>query len=323
MRNLPTWVLFVLIALVATPAAATVVPETKCAAAKIGAAAKSGDGKAGCTVKAALGSVATDPTCLVKADLRLERSFLTAEGKGGCAATGNAWYVGGILDGITTFAEDRLGDDGSSASLKCAAARRKAAGKLFSAALGCHSKGVLKGSTTQEINVCIFGALGKFSDAFARPAAAGGCATLADEVETANSVIAIANAVVAGVSESPAVPSPTPTPTPTPGSASFASDVQPIFTARCSGCHGSVGPSEDLDLTSGHAWANLVNVASSECTSTKLVEPSSAATSYLVKKIEGSGSCLSGSRMPLGGPYLSSTQIQAIRAWIDQGALDD
>ena len=86
---------------------------------------------------------------------------------------------------------------------------------------------------------------------------------------------------------------------------------------------GGVGPSEDLDLTSGHAWANLVNVASSECTSTKLVEPSSAATSYLVKKIEGSGSCLSGSRMPLGGPYLSSTQIQAIRAWIDQGALDD
>ena len=132
-------------------------------------------------------------------------------------------------------------------------------------------------------------------------------------------MIAIANAVVTGVSESPAVP----TPTPTPGSASFASDVQPIFTARCSGCHGSVGPSEDLDLTSGHAWANLVNVASSECTSTKLVEPSSAATSYLVKKIEGSGSCLSGGRMPLGGPYLSSTQIQAIRAWIDQGALDD
>ena len=50
---------------------------------------------------------------------------------------------------------------------------------------------------------------------------------------------------------------------------------------------------------------------------------STGLAAYLVKKIEGSGSCLSGSRMPLGGPYLSSTQIQAIRAWIDQGALND
>ena len=74
---------------------------------------------------------------------------------------------------------------------------------------------------------------------------------------------------------------------------------------------------------SGSARANLLNVASTECGSTKLVAPANADGSYLVHKLEGTGPCFVGSRMPLGGPFLSSTEIGKIRSWIAQGALDN
>jgi len=65
-----------------------------------------------------------------------------------------------------------------------------------------------------------------------------------------------------------------------------------------------------------------VNVNSAECAGTRLVAPSSAATSYLVHKIEGQGPCFVGSRMPLGGTPLSPAQVKTIRDWIEQGAAD-
>ncbi len=103
---------------------------------------------------------------------------------------------------------------------------------------------------------------------------------------------------------------------------SFAADIQEIFDRRgCTGssCHGAA-LSAGLDLRSGSAYANLVNVNSSE-TGTPRVAPGDAQNSYLVIKIEGRQT--SGAQMPLVGPPLDSIDIQNIRNWIDQGAADN
>jgi hypothetical protein len=44
--------------------------------------------------------------------------------------------------------------------------------------------------------------------------------------------------------------------------------------------------------------------------------------SYIIHKLE-ERSTISGVRMPLGGPYLTSGQILVIRRWIELGAPND
>lgn len=100
---------------------------------------------------------------------------------------------------------------------------------------------------------------------------------------------------------------------------SFASDIQPIFNNTCvsSGCHNSTA-SAGLNLSQGSAYANLVNVASSQDPGRKRVLPSNAANSYIVVKIEGRQSV--GTQMPQGRGALSADQIQNIKNWIAKGA---
>ena len=50
--------------------------------------------------------------------------------------------------------------------------------------------------------------------------------------------------------------------------------------------------------------------------------PGDPDNSYLVHKIEGVAS-ISGQRMPLGGPFLTQSDIDLVRAWIAQGALNN
>ena len=101
----------------------------------------------------------------------------------------------------------------------------------------------------------------------------------------------------------------------------FAAQVQPIFTANCTdmGCHAGMRPAETLSLESGKAFAELVNVASSQCGSRTLVKPGAPASSYLMDKLLGANLCM-GSQMPKVGMSLPSTQIDTIRNWICQGA---
>ena len=95
-------------------------------------------------------------------------------------------------------------------------------------------------------------------------------------------------------------------------------DVQiQVFTGSCalSGCHnGSTFP----DLRSGQTFSTTVNQSSNQ-SSLLLVEPFDPDDSYLLRKIEGTGA---GSRMPIGGS-LSNSQIQLVRDWISEGALED
>jgi hypothetical protein len=99
-------------------------------------------------------------------------------------------------------------------------------------------------------------------------------------------------------------------------SAPAYSEIQAIFDSRCVGCHGSSG---GLTLTSSVSYNNLVNVPSNQMPSLDRVEPGDPDNSYLVWKIEGRTG-ITGSRMPLGGPFLSQETIDLIRSWISAGA---
>ena len=93
-------------------------------------------------------------------------------------------------------------------------------------------------------------------------------------------------------------------------SISYASDVQPIFNGSCTGCHGSSG---GVNLSS---YAQLLSSSGNDY-GDQLVVPGNAAASGLVDKLEPNPT--HGSRMPIGGA-LSSSEIQTISAWINQGA---
>ena len=95
-------------------------------------------------------------------------------------------------------------------------------------------------------------------------------------------------------------------------------DVQSqVFNGSCaaSGCHnGSTFP----DLRAGTAFSATVNVASNQ-SGLLLVAPFDADNSYLIRKVEGTGA---GSPMPIGGS-LTAAQVQLLRDWINEGALED
>jgi hypothetical protein len=97
-----------------------------------------------------------------------------------------------------------------------------------------------------------------------------------------------------------------------------------IFTPKCSGCHTGLGSSLPgvQNLTAGNTFASIVGVASIEQPALKRVAPGDPDHSYLVQKIEGAAG-ISGQRMPLGGPFLAQSEIDQVRAWIAQGALNN
>jgi hypothetical protein len=98
-----------------------------------------------------------------------------------------------------------------------------------------------------------------------------------------------------------------------------------VFTPRCSGCHSGGGANlpSSMNLSSAaNSYAALVAVASSQQNTVMRVAVNSAATSYLVQKIEGAGT-ISGSRMPAGGPFLDQTTIDTVKSWINAGALNN
>ncbi len=97
-----------------------------------------------------------------------------------------------------------------------------------------------------------------------------------------------------------------------------------VFTPICSGCHnGSNPPGGALpgsqNLTAGNSFAALVGVASIEQPALRRVKAGDADNSYLIRKLEGLAG-ISGSQMPLGGPFLDQATIDQIKSWIASGA---
>lgn len=111
------------------------------------------------------------------------------------------------------------------------------------------------------------------------------------------------------------------------GTVSFAVSVQPIFTASCalSGCHAGLTPQLGQNLSQGQAFSNIVNVPAVEVPGLMRVRPNLPDSSYLVHKIQGTQGTVggSGARMPLTGCCLDQAQIDIIRTWISQGAVNN
>lgn len=104
-------------------------------------------------------------------------------------------------------------------------------------------------------------------------------------------------------------------------SVSFAADVQPIFTASCAGngCHRGVMPQAGLNLSTGNAYLELVNVAASQCNDGRMrVLPGQPSSSYLIDKMMNVDIC-SGTKMPKLG-VLGAGSIATVSNWICAGA---
>ncbi|HEV7215333.1 MAG TPA: hypothetical protein VGP33_09435, partial [Chloroflexota bacterium] len=106
-----------------------------------------------------------------------------------------------------------------------------------------------------------------------------------------------------------------PTVTPVGAKVSFAA-VQVILTGNCAGCHP---PNQGMDLTTGHVYANIVNIQSNEVPSLLRIKPGDATNSYLYQKVTLTRPKV-GVRMPKDGQPLTADEITTLRVWIEQGA---
>ncbi len=102
---------------------------------------------------------------------------------------------------------------------------------------------------------------------------------------------------------------------------SYTAQIQPIFTANCAlaGCHLGTGAKAGLDLDEENSFNGLVNVPSVQVDMLRVV-PGNADSSYLVRKLEGSPG-IRGVQMPKARPPLAQSEIDLVRAWINQGAV--
>src|SRR5262249_60108250 len=115
---------------------------------------------------------------------------------------------------------------------------------------------------------------------------------------------------------------------PPPATVQFSTNIQPLFTRSCatsSACHSGPVPAQNLNLTAGQAYGNIVGVPATEVRQ-QLVAPGNPGRSYLLTKVEG-GPGLVQSQMPIGCPGVpqqgvcfTNDQITALQTWISQCA---
>jgi len=91
---------------------------------------------------------------------------------------------------------------------------------------------------------------------------------------------------------------------------SYSSTIQPIFTTKCTNCHGTSG---GLTLTS---YSGLMNGGNSG----DVVISGNGSESRLIQKLRGTAL---GSQMPASGCCLEEATINFIERWIDEGAMDN
>jgi mono/diheme cytochrome c family protein len=134
--------------------------------------------------------------------------------------------------------------------------------------------------------------------------------------------IALSASLIAAACGSDSASTPS-SPTTTPTGPSFSVQIQQqILTPACVPCHTDEGrtPSSGLNLKSGTAYSQLVNVASVGKVGAVRVIPGNPSGSYMVQKLEGAADIV-GLRMPRNGPpYLTDAQVALIRQWIQNGA---
>ena len=112
------------------------------------------------------------------------------------------------------------------------------------------------------------------------------------------------------------------TPPPVASGPTFSDIQASVFTPSCatSTCHAGGAPAAGLNLDAANSYTMLVGIQSGQDPAFVRVLAGSPDNSYLVQKLEGSAS--GGGIMPPGGA-LSQTNIDMIRQWISDGAIDD
>ncbi len=107
----------------------------------------------------------------------------------------------------------------------------------------------------------------------------------------------------------------------------FTNVYTSIFAPKCfPGCHNPGNHYGGLVLdTQPNAYANTVNVLSTEVATMNRITPSDPANSYLQHKVDGTQGSVGGfgGQMPLIGGPLSVAERDLIRAWINAGAPND
>ena len=122
-----------------------------------------------------------------------------------------------------------------------------------------------------------------------------------------------------------AVAPPPPPPPPPPPAAAFGpnfSEIQSaVFTPTCAtaGCHSGAGSPQGLNLSAASSYGLLVGVASGQMPGIMRVAEGDPDNSYLIQKLEGNA----GTQMPLNRTPLPQIDIDVIRQWITDGAIDD
>lgn len=104
---------------------------------------------------------------------------------------------------------------------------------------------------------------------------------------------------------------------------SFKTNIQPIFTKNCvTECHGGTTPLQNMNLSPGFAYSNIVGVDSLEKPGMPRVKAGDAAGSYLYAKVVGDVAIITGSPMPASAS-LPTSDKDLIKNWINQGALNN
>jgi len=95
---------------------------------------------------------------------------------------------------------------------------------------------------------------------------------------------------------------------------SFATDIQPILTASCVGCHSSDDETvTNFTVEGGIAYDGLLSEIGG-------VTPGNANASDLMDRLNGVGTV---GQMPAGRDLLPVEQIKLFEQWINQGALNN
>jgi hypothetical protein len=105
---------------------------------------------------------------------------------------------------------------------------------------------------------------------------------------------------------------------------SFTFIQEQIFTPSCAvaGCHDAATSQNDMDLSAGAAFANIVNVPTFDTSDFDRIEPGDPERSYILKKVRGDPDIV-GSQMPLIGGPLDPALIEALSEWIADGAREN
>ena len=107
------------------------------------------------------------------------------------------------------------------------------------------------------------------------------------------------------------------------GVISFDKDIVPIFKTNCAGCHDPGGSSGIvMYLTDDPQPARWIDQPSTELPQIVLIDPGSATTSMIYLKVATDPPPV-GDRMPRFAPPLAQPELNALRLWIEQGALDN